>query len=138
MGEPVSQMTRAQLQEHIEKQDAEMAAMKAAALAPPPVVVAVAQPLQQVLPGQVSLSVVRVPYVGMVRATVECHIDALRKVGDVFHVTVPALWSDDPYEAVTVVRLDDNGKPVTEPNQLAPPQLSARLRKKVIHPEDDQ
>jgi hypothetical protein len=106
MGEPVSQMTRAQLQEHIEKQDAEMAAMKAAALAPPPVAVAVAQPLQQVLPGQVSLSVVRVPY--------------------------------DPYEAVTVVRLDDNGKPVTEPNQLAPPQLSARLRKKVIHPEDDQ
>lgn len=69
-----------------------------------------------------------IPYVGMVQAIELCHYEGLRAIGDVFNVAVKALWSDDPYSAVTVKGLDVLGKPITEPNSLAPTPIDFRFR----------
>lgn len=85
-----------------------------------------------------------IPYKGSVQAMVDCHIggafrhgpdDANRNrpslgktQGDVFYVEVGALWSDDPYVPVMVVRTRDDGMPETKPNPDAPPQIDFRFR----------
>lgn len=76
------------------------------------------------------------PYVGLVKALVPCCYDHKYEAGELFHVSLPALWTDDPFEAVIVVREDDNGKPVTEKNPSAPTPIDFRFRKAVSTIED--
>ena len=72
-----------------------------------------------------------VPYKGMVKARERCHIGHIREAGEVFYHEVPALWTDDPFEAVTVVRTSDTGEPVTEPNADAPTPIDFRFRNSI-------
>jgi hypothetical protein len=69
-----------------------------------------------------------IPYEGMVQATEPCAYGCLHSTGDVFHVKVPALWTDDPYRPVVVKGLKEDGKPITEANPLAPEPVDFRLR----------
>lgn len=57
----------------------------------------------------------QIPYRGLVRALADCYIGAYHRQGEVFHVNVPALWSDDPYEAVTATGTNEIGQPIVEP-----------------------
>lgn len=77
-----------------------------------------------------------VPYAGTVKATAECCMGHFRAEGEVFEVSVPALWSDDPYVAVTVTGYADDGTPKTEPNRDAPTPIDFRFRKVVSIAED--
>jgi hypothetical protein len=77
-----------------------------------------------------------VPYKGLVQATEDCHIGgALRKgprhpeankVGDVFEVDVPALWSDDPYVPVNVSYDKENGRVIERRDDV--PRVDFRFR----------
>lgn len=77
-----------------------------------------------------------IPYNGLVQAKADCHVGGAyrygpsvdRKYGDVFPVSVSALWSDDPFVAVIVTGTRDDGTPITEPNPLAPPPIDFRFR----------
>ncbi|SRR5579884_2243591 len=72
----------------------------------------------------------KVPYKGMVQAKEPCVYDRKYETGDVFAVDLPALWSDDPFVPVVVTGYSDTGKPLTEPNTLAPPAVDFRFRPK--------
>lgn len=82
---------------------------------------------------------VMVPYKGFVRAKEPCYIDGKYYVGpdpanriraSVFEVSMPCLWSDDPFEAVIVTGYVDEEKtvPITAPNPDAPTPIDSRLR----------
>jgi hypothetical protein len=68
-------------------------------------------------------------YDGYVRAIESCVVNVLfqdgdfhpvrYEKGDVFQVDVDQLWTDDPYEPVTLKGNDDSGKPVTVGNESA-------------------
>ena len=77
-----------------------------------------------------------VPYSGMVKATADCCIEHRYETGAVFHIDVPALWTDDPYVAVIVTGYADDGTPKTEPNHDAPTPIDFRFRKVVSIAED--
>lgn len=83
---------------------------------------------------QPTRQVTRVPYKGLVQATKNCVTDHFHLgpsengPGDVFEVDLPALWTDDPFVPVVLVRMDDNGKPVTAPNPDAPQPIDFQFR----------
>lgn len=77
-----------------------------------------------------------IPYSGMVKATADCCMEHRHLKGEVFEVTVPALWTDDPYTAVVVTGYADDGTPKTEPNAQAPTPIDFRFRKVVSIAED--
>jgi hypothetical protein len=66
-----------------------------------------------------------VPYQGMVRALVDCYYGSYRKAGDVFEVNVKALWTDDPFEPVTVT-YDPAGAPIVQPSPAARADFRSR------------
>jgi hypothetical protein len=69
-----------------------------------------------------------VPYIGLVKALADCHIGQYRHTGDVFQVEMPALWTDDPFVPVVITGHTEEGKPITEANPMAPPQIDFRFR----------
>jgi hypothetical protein len=80
-----------------------------------------------------------VPYSGLVKSTAVCCIDTKRDAGEVFHVDVPALWTDDPYVAVVIAGtqiVDGVEVPITEANPAAPVPINFRFRKVVSAAED--
>lgn len=87
-------------------------------------------------PGISGPDVELIPYSGYVQATAPCCIDHRRDAGEVFHVNVPALWTDDPYVAVNIVGAFETGAPKTEPNLAAPTPINFRFRKVVSAAED--
>lgn len=87
-------------------------------------------------PGLSGPDVVMVPYSGYVQAIAACCIDTFHKEGEVFHVDVPALWTDDPYVPVLVTGTKEDGTPLTQPNLLAPVPINFRFRKVVSAAED--
>lgn len=72
----------------------------------------------------------KIPYKGMVQAKEPCVYEHKHEQGDVFAVDVAALWSDDPFVPVVVTGHSETGKPLTEPNPLAPPAVDFRFRPK--------
>ena len=76
-----------------------------------------------------------VRYEGFAQATEDCHIGGQFRngpkdgaPGDVFRIDVPALWSDDPYRAVTVRISDETNQPIVTPNPDAPTPIDFRFR----------
>ena len=86
------------------------------------------------VPAKPLREVTRVPYKGLVQATRNCVYEHFHYgpsengAGDVFEVDLPALWTDDPFTPVVLVRMDDNGKPVTAPNPDAPTPIDFAFR----------
>ena len=59
-----------------------------------------------------------VPYTGWVVATVACAMETRHDEGEIFHVSVPALYTDDPYQAIDILESDAEGTPTKwEPEQ---------------------
>lgn len=82
-------------------------------------------------PGQTGPDLPLVPYSGMVLVTAKCCIDHLREEGEVFHVSMPALYTDDPFVPVVITGSYEDGRPKTEPNPDAPVPIDFRFRKVV-------
>lgn len=83
----------------------------------------------------------KVPYSGLVRATARCCIGHVREEGEIFEVSVPALWTDDPYIAVIVTGYTPETRtqapePIWELNPEAPTPIALRFRKAVSAAED--
>jgi hypothetical protein len=88
-------------------------------------------------PGASGPDIKLVPYSGMVVSTAVCCPDHRREVGEVFLVNLPALYTDDPFEPVTVLETDENGVAIKwEPNKAAPTPIDFRFRKVVSAAED--
>jgi hypothetical protein len=78
-----------------------------------------------------------VPYEGYVIATATCAMDTRHEEGEIFYVSVPALYTDDPYEPVTILEQDVEGTPTKwEKNRAAPTPINFRFRKVVSAAED--
>lgn len=76
------------------------------------------------------------PYAGYVVSTAICCVDHRREEGEVFQVSVAALWSDDPFVPVTITGQKDDGTLTWEPNKSAPTPINFRFRKQVSAAED--
>jgi hypothetical protein len=71
----------------------------------------------------------KTPYSGYARATEACVDNILlqdgefhpvkREKGEVFQIDKDQLWSDDPFEPVTLKGIDSSGVPVVELNKIA-------------------
>lgn len=70
-----------------------------------------------------------IPYEGWVQATEPCHIGgAYREKDDVFLVSMPALWTDDPFMPVNRRISSETNQPVVTPNSEAPTRIDFRFR----------
>ncbi|MDB6107843.1 MAG: hypothetical protein JWO52_7842 [Gammaproteobacteria bacterium] len=84
------------------------------------------------------------PYRGWAKALQKCQVSHpgekpgqiavhVHEEGEVFGIDVEALWTDDPYVAVTITGYEDQEqmKPITVANKDAPPQADFRFRRQV-------
>jgi hypothetical protein len=84
------------------------------------------------------------PYRGWVKALQTCQVSHpgekpgdiavhVHEAGSVFGIDVPALWTDDPYVAVSITGYEDQEqtKPITVENKDAPAPTDFRFRRQV-------
>lgn len=75
-----------------------------------------------------------IPYEGLVRAIEKCAYDHLYEPGEVFYVSVEALWTDDPYEPVRQVNTNDLEPRYERRTDVS--QIDFRFRRVIVAAED--